>query len=66
MDWGKSPGIAAAYCCVAVALIPSIHLGLVALKNVIIKSWLKNRTQDERELLVVEKTTQNEGAYGDV
>ena len=56
IDWGKSPGTAVAYSVVACVIIPLIHIGLVALKNWIMKKWVASKPSNQREILVVSYT----------
>ena len=53
IDWGGNPGIAAGYCIGFLVIIPGFHILIVATKNVIMKAWLKSRTEAEENALVV-------------
>ena len=53
IDWGKSPGSAAAYSVAVCGSVGLFHLGLVAAKNAIVKCWIDSRHETEKNLLIV-------------
>lgn len=55
IDWGDAPGTAVVYSIVTCIALPIFQIIIVAIKNGIIKCWLRTRTQLERDLIVATK-----------